>query len=89
MKAMFEKLKNWLAGIPQDKLLHFIAGMVVAAFFSIVIVDTAMFCVVFSGIAGVIKEAVDVWRKPGAWSYSDLLATVLGGLPIQLFVWIA
>lgn len=89
MKAMFEKLKNWLAGIPHDKLLHFIAGMVVAAFFSIVIVDTAMFCVVFSGIAGVIKEAVDEWRKPGAWSYSDLLATVLGGLPIQLFVWIA
>lgn len=89
MKAMFEKLKNWLAGIPQDKLLHFIAGMVMAAFFSIVIVDTAMFCVVFSGIAGVIKEAVDEWRKPGSWSYADLLATILGGLVIQIEVWIA
>lgn len=86
---MFEKLKNCLAGIPHDKLLHFIAGMIVAAFFSIVIIDTAVFCVVMAALVGAIKEAVDEWRKPGAWSYSDLLATVLGGLPIQLFVWIA
>lgn len=89
MKAMFEKLKNCLAGIPHDKLLHFIAGMIVAAFFSIVIVDTAMFCVVFSGVAGAVKEAIDEWRKPSTWSNSDLLATILGGFPIQLFVWIA
>lgn len=89
MKAMFEKLKNWLADIPHDKLLHFIAGGVIASFFAIVIGSTAEYCVLFSAIAGCIKEAVDEWRKPGAWSYADLLATILGGLPIQLFVWIA
>lgn len=86
---MFEKLKNWLSGIPHDKLLHFIAGMIVSSFFSIVIIDTAVFCVVMSAIVGAIKEAIDEWKKPGAWSYSDLLATTLGGLVIQIMVWIS
>ena len=89
MKAMFKKLKNWLAGIPHDKLLHFIAGMAVAAFFSIVIIDTAVFCVVMAALIGAIKEAVDEWKKSGAWSYADLLATTLGGLLIQVMVWIS
>lgn len=86
---MFEKLKNWLAGITHDKLLHFIAGMIVAAFFSIVIIDAAVFCVVMAALVGAIKEAVDEWKKPGAWSYTDLLATTLGGLVIQVMVWIS
>lgn len=86
---MFEKLKNWLVSIPHDKLLHFIAGMVVASFFSIVIIETAVFCVVMAALVGAIKEAVDEWKKPGAWSYSDLLATTLGGLVIQIMVWIS
>ena len=89
MKEIFEKLKNCLAGIPHDKLLHFIAGMIVAAFFSIVIIDTAVFCVVMAALVGAIKEAVDEWKKPGAWSYADLLATTLGGLVIQIMVWIS
>lgn len=88
MKAMFEKLKNWLAGIPHDKLLHFIAGMAVAAFFSIVIIDTAVFCVLYSFFIGVIKEAIDEWKMHGSWSYSDLFATTLGGFVIQIMVWI-
>lgn len=86
---MFEKLKNCLAGIPHDKLLHFIAGMIVAAFFSIVIIETAVFCVAMAAIVGAIKEAVDEWKKPGAWSYTDLLATTLGGLVIQIMVWLS
>lgn len=36
-----------------------------------------------------VPHAVDEWRKPGAWSYADLLATILGGLVIQIEVWIA
>ena len=87
MKAMFEKLKNWLAGIPHDKLLHFIAGGVIASFFAIVVGASAEYCVLFSAIAGCIKEAIDEWKKHGSWSYSDLLATTLGGLVIQIMVW--
>ena len=88
MKKILERIKGLLLSIPHDKL-HFIAGGVIASFFAIVIGATAEYCVLFSAIAGCIKEAVDEWRKPGAWSYADLLATILGGFPIQLFVWIA
>ena len=79
MKKILERIKGLLLSIPHDKLLHFIAGGVIASFFAIVI----------GAIAGCIKEAVDEWRKPGAWSYADLLATILGGLVIQIEVWIA
>lgn len=89
MKAIYDKLVKWIENIPHDKLLHFIAGGVIASFFAIVIGATAEYCVLFSAIAGCIKEAVDEWRKPGSWSYADLLATILGGLVIQIEVWIA
>ena len=83
MKKLLERIKGLLLSIPHDKLLHFIAGGVIASFFAIVIGATAEYCVLFSAIAGCIKEAVDEWRKPGAWSYAYLLATILGGLVIQ------
>lgn len=89
LKAIYNKLVKWLANIPNDKLLHFIAGMIVAAFFSIVIIETAVACVLYSAFVGAIKEAVDEWKKPGAWSYADLLATTFGGLVIQIMVWIS
>lgn len=89
LKAIYNKLVKWFANIPHDKLLHFIVGMIVAAFFSIVIIDTGVFCVVMAALIGAIKEAVDEWEKPGAWSYADLLATTLGGLVIQIMVWIS
>lgn len=62
---------------------------VVASFFSIVIIDTAVFCVVMAALVGSIKEAVDEWKNPGACSYTDLQATTLGGLVIQVMVWIS
>lgn len=89
MKKILERIKGLLLSIPHDKLLHFIAGGVIASFFAIVIGATAEYCVLFSAIAGCIKEAVDEWRNPGTWSYADLLATILGGLVIQIEVWIA
>lgn len=65
MKAIYDKLVTWIENIPHDKLLYFIAGGVIASFFAIVIGATAEYCVLFSAIAGCIKEAVDEWRKPG------------------------
>ena len=35
-----------------------------------------------------IKEFIDVWQD-GNFDWIDLLATVLGGLVVQLFVWLA
>ena len=70
MKKILERIKGLLLSIPHDKLLHFIAGGVIASFFAIVIGATAEYCVLFSAIAGCIKEAADKWKKPGAWSYA-------------------
>lgn len=55
MKKILERIKGLLLSIPYDKLLHFIAGGVIASFFSIVIGATAEYCVLFSAIVGCIK----------------------------------
>lgn len=55
MKKILERIKGLLLSIPHDKLLHFIAGGVIASFFAIVIGATAEYCVLFSAIAGCIK----------------------------------
>lgn len=48
---ILERIKGLLLSIPHDKLLHFIAGGVIASFFAIVIGATAEYCVLFSAIA--------------------------------------
>ena len=65
MKKILERIKGLLLSIPHDKLLHFIAGGVIASFFAIVIGATAEYCVLFSAIAGCIKEAVDRVEEAG------------------------
>lgn len=71
-----------LAKIGRDKLYHFIAGALVAAFFCITLGMKA--CIVPAIFAGFIKEFIDQWRYSG-WDWFDLLATVLGGAVIQIF----
>ena len=80
---MKKLLKN-LADIPQDKLLHFIAGMIVAAIAAIVSPNIAF---VASILAGSVKEIYDDISYRGA-DLKDLVATIAGGLTMQIFVWI-
>lgn len=79
---MWSKLMALLAGIPVDKYLHFIAGLIISAFFCITL--GMKVCIVPTIFAGFIKEFVDEWRY-GGFDWYDLLATCLGGLIIQLF----
>ena len=57
IKNILTAILKWLGSIPSDKLLHLIAGAVIAAFFALVIPYTAEICVLFAAIAGVAKEA--------------------------------
>lgn len=67
--------------LPQDKLWHVIAGLVVGAFFAIVLpVEVPLVPVIF---AGAIKEFIDDWRSGGA-DWKDFVATVAGGAIIQI-----
>lgn len=90
MKAFFEKIwdkfVDILYAIPFDKYLHFIAGLIIAAFFGITLhVEGAIFPALF---AGLIKDAIDEIVYDG-FDWWDVLATTAGGAVIQLFILLA
>lgn len=79
-----KKIIAWLYGIKSDKLLHFIAGMVVSQIaFALLDLATTMWWSAFlafliAAVAGGIKEAWDI--KHGVPNVADFVATMLGGL---------
>lgn len=90
MKQFIHKIWNWLVGllnkVRRDRLYHFIAGMIAAAFCLIILkMYVCIWPVLFVAF---IKEFIDVWQD-GNFDWIDLLATVLGGLVVQVFVWLA
>ncbi len=85
MKRLFDRLWRWLTAIPQDKLWHVIAGLVIGAFFAIVLpMEAPVVPVIF---AGAIREFVDDWKHANA-DWRDFVATVAGGGVIQVMVWV-
>lgn len=83
MGKIYDRIIAVLNSIGIDKYLHFIAGLVIAAFFNIVLAMEV--CIVPVIFAGFIKEAIDDWRY-GGWCWWDFLATIIGGAVIQAFV---
>lgn len=81
------KIWNWIVkkilAVPQDKRLHFVAGLILSAFFAISL--GMKVCIIPAIIAAFVKEFFDKWTA-GEWEWMDLLATVLGGLVPQVFV---
>lgn len=81
---MVEKIKQWLYGIKADKLLHIIAGMVIAQVaYRLLSLVVPMWWAMLAAfgvavIAGAVKEAIDV--KYGVPSWKDFIATVIGGV---------
>ncbi len=90
MKDFIYKIWNWIVGllnkVRRDRLYHFICGMIIAAFCLIVL--KMHFCLWPVLIVAFIKEFIDLWQD-GNFDWIDLLATILGALVIQLFVWMA
>lgn len=76
------KILSIIGSIPKDKLLHFITGVIIALFFGELVPFMAL---ASSFIGGVVKEIYDEISY-GGWDWYDLLATVLGGLLIQIFI---
>lgn len=76
--------------IPSDKALHFIAGMLVVAFVATIIPCIDNWAIIFAIIVGIGKEIRDELVYGGeGFDCQDLVATVLGGTVMQVFVWIA
>ena len=83
MKKIWNKIVAFFNALTADKYLHFIAGLVIAAFFNIALGMEV--CIVPVIVAGFIKEFIDEWRYNGA-DIADFAATAAGGAVIQLFV---
>ena len=90
MKQFIYKIWNWLVGLlnkgRRDRLYHFIAGMIAAAFCLIVL--KMYVCIWPVVILAFVKEFIDRWQD-GNFDWIDLLATVLGGLVVQVLVFVA
>lgn len=80
---MVNKIKQWLSGIKSDKLLHFIAGLLVAGIVSgalshFVRLYALIIGLVASVVVGYLKERWDSGND-GVVSEKDFLATLFGG----------
>ena len=80
-----KKLLNFVASIPRDKLLHFIAGMLITALVAVVFARFAPLAVTVAVVAGFAKEAYDEYSY-GGWDWKDLLATIVGGVLMELII---
>lgn len=79
------KILTFMASFGADKYLHFIAGLIISAFFAIVL-DMPI-CIVPTIVAAFAKELFDGMGL-GVADWRDFTATILGGLIIQLFVYL-
>lgn len=85
IRKIWNKLVALVCKVPYDKLLHFIAGLIIAAFFALVAPSWKWGAIVSALVAGVAKEVFDYCTTKQV-DYKDALATLIGGAVIQLFV---
>lgn len=84
MRELWDKFVKLLYKVGQDKWFHFIAGLIIAA------LPVIVFCwswspMVFSAAAGIGKEVFDIVTTK-TYDWKDLVATLCGGLVIEVFV---
>lgn len=85
MKRIITKITGFLGGIPQDKLLHFIAGALIVALCAFV-KGLAPYAWAAGVVAGALKEFYDS-RGNGSVELLDFAATTAGALAMQMAVW--
>ena len=83
IRKIWDAIVSFIEKVPYDKLMHFVAGLIIAAFFNISLGMAV--CIVPAIFAGFIKEFFDLWTT-NEWDWKDFLATCIGGLVPQIFV---
>lgn len=76
-----------LLKIPSDKMLHFIAGMLGTAIVAVIVPRFAPIAMSVAVVAGFAKELRDEITY-GGFDWYDLLATVLGGVVMQVLIFL-
>lgn len=92
IKATAKKVWDWLIAlllsVPVTKLYYFIAGLIVAAAIAILGVDGIekfpLVAVIF--ISAFAETFVYLANPDGGWKWKNFVATVAGGVVIQLIV---
>lgn len=84
MRKIWDKIVALISKVPYDKLLHFIVGVLIAAFFAIVWPSAAEWCFFPVLMIAGLKEFFDYWTTDQV-DWWDFVATVAGGLVIQIF----
>ena len=84
MKKIIAKISGLLSCIPQDKLLHFIAGFLMVAVCSLY-EALAPYAWNVATLVGFCKERYDS-RHGGNVDDWDLAATLIGAVTMQIFV---
>lgn len=87
MRKLYNKIMGFVGGIPADKALHFIVGMFICAIVAFALPVIAPFAFVVAFAAGLAKEVFDLFTT-GHFDDKDILATALGGLAVQVFIWL-
>ena len=82
-----KRLLNLLGSIPSDKMLHFIAGMLITALVAVIVPRLSPIAMAVAVIAGFAKEVRDEITY-GGFDWYDLLATVLGGVVMQVLIFL-
>lgn len=82
-----KRLLKILGSIPSDKMLHFIAGMLITATIAVIVPRFAPIAMTVTVVAGFAKELRDEIAY-GGFDWKDLLATVLGGVVMQIIIYL-
>lgn len=69
-------------------MLHFIAGLMITAFVAVIVPRFAPIAMTVAVVAGFAKEVRDEIVY-GGFDWYDLLATVLGGVVMQVFIYLS
>jgi hypothetical protein len=77
-----------LGSIPSDKMLHFIVGMLITAIVAVLVPRFTPIAMTVAVVAGFAKELRDEITY-GGFDWKDLLATVLGGVVMQVLIFLS
>lgn len=85
-----------LPALPHDKALHLLSGYVVAcaavllaaSLHPVPMLALWQLAIACPALVGLAKEVFDVTTKRGTGSFGDWAATVVGGLPLAVLLWL-
>ena len=83
-----KRLLKILGSIPSDKMLHFIVGMLITAIAAVIVPRFTPIAMTVAVVAGFAKELRDEIAY-GGFDWYDLLATVLGGVVMQVLIFLS